>query len=384
MPRMSLKARPLSFPPMRRRLALVRRPRRRRPATLRPPPKLNRPRLHPLPRLLPLPRQPHPPRPPLTQRPWPLPRLPWRPPTHPPLTQHRPPRPRRPTSGERALPASALGVFFALTSAIVWGSGDFSGGVATRRSSQYYVLALSALSGIVLLGALALWQREAWPPPTGWVWAALGGVSGALGIACLYRALSMGHAASVAPMTAVISAALPAVVGALLAGLPGPSQLVGFVVAVPGLWLVSGAAAGQAAPRASRPELLLAVLAGLGFGGFFVFIGQVQRGYVYTPLVIARSLTLATGLLLILGRRLPLPALGSNPVALLAGLLDAGGNIFYVLARQYTRLDVAAVLSSLYPAATVLLAWLLLKEHISRRQWFGAALCVLAVALIAL
>jgi drug/metabolite transporter (DMT)-like permease len=280
------------------------------------------------------------------------------------------------------LPATALGIFFALTSAAVWGSGDFSGGFATRSSNQYHVLALSAFSGIVLLVALAIIVHEAWPSPAGWVWAALGGVSGALGIACLYRALSLGHAAAVAPTTAVISAVLPVVVGALLAGLPGASQLAGFAVAVPGLWLVSAPA--QDGARVSRAELLLAVAAGLGFGGFFVFIGQVERGFVYTPLVIARSLTLATGLILIVGRRLPLPALASSPIALLAGVLDAGGNIFYVLARQYTRLDVAAVLSSLYPAATVLLAWLVLHERIARRQWIGAALCMAAVGLIAL
>ena len=280
------------------------------------------------------------------------------------------------------MPATALGILFALTSAAVWGSGDFSGGFATRSSNQYHVLALSAFSGIVLLVALALIVREAWPSPAGWGWAALGGVSGALGIACLYRALSLGHAAAVAPTTAVISAVLPVVVGALLAGLPGASQLAGFAVAVPGLWLVS--APSQDGGRVSRVELLLAVAAGLGFGGFFVFIGQVEKGFVYTPLVIARSLTLATGLILIVSRRLPLPALASSPIALLAGVLDAGGNIFYVLARQYTRLDVAAVLSSLYPAATVLLAWLVLHERISRRQWIGAALCVAAVGLIAL
>jgi drug/metabolite transporter (DMT)-like permease len=280
------------------------------------------------------------------------------------------------------LPATFLGAFLALTSAAVWGSGDFSGGYATRSSNNYHVLALSAFSGIVLVALLAILGREGWPSPAGWVWAGLGGVSGAVGIACLYQALSLGHAAAVAPMTAVISAVLPAVAGALIIGLPGPSQLAGFVVAAPGLWLVSAPV--QDGPKLSRQELLLAVTAGLGFGGFFVFIGLVDRGYLYTPLVIARSLTLLTALVLLVVRRLPLPALTSSPVALLAGVLDAGGNIFYILARQYTRLDVAAVLASLYPAATVLLAWIVLHEHISRRQWIGAALCVAAVALIAL
>ena len=280
------------------------------------------------------------------------------------------------------MPTAILGAFLALTSAAVWGSGDFSGGYATRSSNNYHVLVLSALSGIVLLIALALVRGEGWPPPAGWLWAGLGGVSGAIGIACLYQALSLGHAAAVAPMTAVISAVLPAVFGMFLAGLPGPSQLAGFVVAVPGLWLVSAPA--QGGTRLSRTELGLAVTAGVGFGGFFVFMGLLDRGLLFTPLVIARTLTLLTALALLAARRLPLPALTSSPIALLAGVLDAGGNIFYILARQYTRLDVAAVLSSLYPAATVLLSWILLKEHIGRRQWVGAALCVAAVGLIAL
>jgi len=279
------------------------------------------------------------------------------------------------------LPATFLGVFLALTSAAVWGSGDFSGGYATRSSNTYHVLVISAFSGILLLIVLAFWQREGWPPLAGAVWAGLAGVSGAVGIVCLYQALSLGHAAAVAPMTAVISAVLPAVAGAILVGLPGLSQLAGFALAAPGLWLVSAPA--QDGPRLSRHELLLALAAGLGFGGFFVFIGLVDRGYLYTPLVIARSLTLLTALVLLVVRRLPVPALTSSPVALLAGVLDAGGNIFYILARQFTRLDVAAVLASLYPAATVILAWIILHERISRRQWIGAALCVAAIGLIA-
>ena len=280
------------------------------------------------------------------------------------------------------MPNAILGAILALTSAAVWGSGDFSGGYATRSSNNYHVLVLSALSGIVLLIVLAFVRQEAWPPLAGWVWAGLAGVSGAVGIACLYQALSLGHAAAVAPITAVISAVLPAVFGMFLAGLPGPSQLTGFVVAAPGLWLVSAPA--QGAPRVTRVELALALAAGLGFGGFFVFMGLLERGFLFTPLVISRSLTLLTALVLLAARRLPLPSLTSSPIALLAGLLDAGGNIFYILARQYTRLDVAAVLSSLYPAATVLLAWIILKERIGRRQWVGALLCVAAVALIAL
>jgi drug/metabolite transporter (DMT)-like permease len=275
-----------------------------------------------------------------------------------------------------------LGVILALTSAVVWGSGDFMGGVATRRVNQYHTLALSAFSGLVLLAFLALARGEGWPSPASFTWAALGGVAGALGVGCLYRALSLGHAASVAPTTAIIAAALPVLVGALLIGLPSITQLAGFVVAAPGLWLVSRS--GTSVGAMTRQEWLLTLVAGVGFGGFFVFIGLVERGLLFTPLIIARGLMLLTALALIVGRRLPLPSLVTSPAALLAGLLDGGGNIFYLLAKQYTRLDVAAVLASLYPAATVLLSYFVLKERIARHQWLGAALCLVAVALIAI
>lgn len=273
-----------------------------------------------------------------------------------------------------------LGVFFALTSAVVWGSGDFTGGYATRRSSQYHVLAVSAFSGLVVLIAAAFLWRESFSSLRGILWAGLGGFSGALGIAALYRALSLGHAASIAPTTGVIGAALPVIYGALTEGPPAPTRLVGFGLAFAGIWLVSTGSSGGS--RVTRQGFILACLAGLGFGGFFIFLGLVDKGKIFTPLIIARCLTFLTGLLLIWLNRLPFPSLTANPPALLAGLLDAGGNLFYILAKQYTRLDIAAVLASLYPASTVLLASIILKEKVSRAQWLGVAICLAAIALI--
>jgi drug/metabolite transporter (DMT)-like permease len=120
----------------------------------------------------------------------------------------------------------------------------------------------------------------------------------------------------------------------------------------------------------------------VGFGGFLILIAQVHSDLVFLPLVVTRSVMLATALLLMLARRLPFPGLTSNPVALLAGVLDAGGNVFFLFARQYTRLDVAAVLSSFYPVATVVLSRLVLHERVTRTQWIGAGVCLAAVGLI--
>ena len=276
--------------------------------------------------------------------------------------------------------AELIGVFLALTSAAVWGSGDFSGGLASRRSHPFQVLTLSTLSGMVILIVFAITWREGLPAAGSLVWAALAGVSGAVGVAALYRALALGSAAAVAPVAAVVSAALPVLFGLFTEGLPGGLRLAGFGLALAGIWLTSRASAGS---LVSRQGLGLALLAGAGFAGFFILIAQVEPGPVFMPLIVARAVSLVTALLLLAARRLPLPGPGSNPVALLAGLLDASGNVFYLLAQQYTRLDVAVVLASLYPAATVLLARMILDERVSPGQWLGAGVCLAAIVLIA-
>ncbi len=280
------------------------------------------------------------------------------------------------------LPSNLLGILFALTSAFVWGGGDFTGGYAARRSSQYHVLSLAAFSGLVVLVISAVVFRENFPSWAGMLWAMLAGVSGSVGMAALYRALSQERAASIAPTTAVIGAVIPVVYSAFAEGLPAPQKLAGFGLAFAGIWLVSAGSSAEGA--ATRRGFFLACLAGLGFGGFFTFLGLVDRGIILTPLIVARSFTLITGLILVRLNRLPFPSIRANPPALLAGLLDAGGNLFYILARQYTRLDIAAVLASLYPASTVFLATLIFKESVSRRQGLGVLICLAAIVLITL
>jgi drug/metabolite transporter (DMT)-like permease len=277
-------------------------------------------------------------------------------------------------------PANLLGILSALASAFVWGSADFSGGFASRKNNPFQVLVLSSLSGIVVLLVLAALWRETFPSLRSVLWAMLAGILGALGLAAFYRGLSLGYTAIVAPTGGVIGAALPVGFSILTEGTPGAARLAGFALAFLGIWLVSQTK--DEGNSVSRRGFLLACLAGAAFGGFFIVLGQVEPGYVFTPLVAARSMSFVTALFLVWLNQLPLPSLTSNPIAWLAGMLDAGGNIFYLLARQFTRLDIAAVLASLYPAITVLLALVILKEKVTRRQWGGIGVCLAAIAFI--
>ncbi len=278
------------------------------------------------------------------------------------------------------MPSNLLGVLFALTSAAVWGGGDFSGGQATRKSHQYQVLLLAALSGIVVLVISALVRGESLPTGRSVLWGAMAGGAGALGMAALYKALSMGNTASVAPTSAITCAMLPVLFGILTAGLPKPVQLVGFALAFIGIWLLSKTP--KAGDKTFREGILLALLSGIGFGGFFIFISMVEKGQIFTPVLIARAVTLVIAFIMLRLNHIPHPGITSNPLALLAGVLDTGGNIFYLLATNFTRLDVAALLSSFYPAGTVILAGLILKEKVSATQWAGMILCLLALILI--
>ncbi len=275
-----------------------------------------------------------------------------------------------------------IGVICALTSAVVWGSGDFSGGVAARTQNQFQVLALMSIPGIVVLALLALFTGEMVPTVKDIAWASSAGVAGALGIAALYRALSLGNAATVAPTTAVIGAALPVVFSWLFIGMPGIPRILGFIVAIYGIWCVSRPA--DTHPRGNGEGLILAVLAGMAFGWFFILIAQVEQGKVFAPLAFSKVASLILALVILRARGEGMPPLTSNPIAILAGFFDAGGNAFYMVARQFTRLDVAVVLASMYPAVTVILAYLILREKISASQWWGVGLCVTAITLISL
>ena len=274
------------------------------------------------------------------------------------------------------------GVLMALAAAVTWSGSDFSGGFASRRSSPFLVLWLAALSGLGVTLLLALLSGEALPSGADAAWAAATGISGGLGLVFLYRGLAQGSAAIVSPTAGVVGAGVPVLAGALLEGLPDPQQMLGFLVGLAGIWLASSS--GKVDGQARLRSVGLAVTAGLFFGGFFVLLAQVSDGHFFSPLVVTKAVQLVLTFLIVFAARLRAGARNEVWLALFAGLLDAGGNAFYLAAQQLTRLDVAAVLSSMYPAGTVLLSRIISKEQVSPTQWLGVGLCLAAVALIAI
>ena len=279
------------------------------------------------------------------------------------------------------LTTSLLGILSALVSAVSWGGGDFSGGYASRRSLPFQVLIASGAISLIIFLFSALIIGEPFPTPLNLVWAALAGIAGALGLGALYQGLAQGSAAIVSPTAAVLGASIPVVFNALSEGLPRPELLVGICIGVLGIGLVSLAGSGDLQLR--RRDLTLAVLAGMSFAAFFIFLGEIPSGSIFYPLAAAKLVSVLTAFFILTmqkKRRLPAP----DPILIVAGVLEAGGNWGYLLARQLTRLDVAVVLSSMYPAVTVILAWFFLHQHIRKAQLTGIVFCLLTVVLIAL
>jgi drug/metabolite transporter (DMT)-like permease len=277
---------------------------------------------------------------------------------------------------------SALGsVALGLASAASWGAGDFSGGLASRRGSPLGVLVASQGVGIVALFTLAALTGEPFLSRGSLGWAALAGASGAFGMLALYSALGSGRMSIAASVSGVAGAIVPVLAGSAMQGSPGTVRLAGFALAFTGVWLLT--AADAATVRATPREWGLPLLAGIGLGLFLVFIHRAGGTTVLWPLVAARATSI--GMLTAIGGivgPLRLPGRQALGLTALAGILDSGGNAFFVLAAQGGRLDVAGVLSSLYPAATVALACWLLGERFTGRQTAGAVATLTAIACV--
>lgn len=277
-----------------------------------------------------------------------------------------------------------MAVLLALCSAATYGVGDFMGGMATKRASATAVLFWSHLVGVLLLLAVvAVDGGELTAHDVGL--GALGGVAGALGVGMLYRALSIGPMSVVAPITALLAAAVPVVAGFLQGERPDAAAIVGMVVALVAIVLVSAEGGGTLRPSDLR-GVTLALAAGTGFGLFFVALSYTDDSSGMWPLVGARTTSVtAVGALVLLGRVDAVVERGRTRLLTVgAGALDVTANVFYLLAIREGLLSVVSVLTSLYPVSTVVLARVVLKERFAAIQRVGMAVAIPAAILISM
>ena len=274
-----------------------------------------------------------------------------------------------------------------LAASLSWGVGDFSGGLASRRAPVLRVVLASQIIGTSILILLGLALGEARPAANELLLYAAGGLAGAVAVPLFYLSMARGKMGVAAPLTALASGGIPLLVGLLTEGLPGAMQLAGFVLALAALWLIARPANGE---PVHLPDIWMPLLAGLGFGIYLTILGRADPagGFIW-PLATSRLVSIVLLSLVVLAtRRRSAPVQGAAVFpwswTVLSAFGDMGGYSLFTIASQLGRLDVAAVLSSLYPAVTALLAWLVLKERLAPRQTAGVALALLAVVMIAL
>lgn len=279
-------------------------------------------------------------------------------------------------------------VVLGLASAAAWGSADFGGGLAGRRAPLFGVVLFSQLLGLGLALGVAIVRGESFPAPNDIAIAIAGGLCGGVGIAALYGGLARGRMGVVAPISGVLSAVVPVSAGILLQGLPGPAALAGIGLALVAVVLVSSAPRGSAEvpqPRiAGIPaDVAIAIIAGASLGLLNLAISRLTPGSVFAPLVLVRltEAVLVGSVLLTIRRPWRLPS-AIWPLVLVVGGLDMAGNGLFVLAAQAGRLDIAAILSSLYPVATLILAAAVLKERVVGVHALGVAVALAAIVLV--
>lgn len=275
-----------------------------------------------------------------------------------------------------------LAVAFGLSSALTWGAGDFAGGMASRRQSVFSVILFSQAVGGAMLITAALVLSEHPPTLRQLAMGGAAGIIGTTGLAALYLGLATGRMGIVAPLSAVVGTVLPILFAAVHEGLPAPSKLVGFGAA---LLAVCCLCYQKDQGRFNWKVVVLPLAAGLCSGLFFVIIGQISKESVLWPMSASRftSVTLLAAYFLVHGRPKASTGGGQWGLILLAGVLETSGSVLFALAAGVGRLDISAVLASLYPAGTVVLAGMVLKEKLSGRHWAGVGAALAALVLIA-
>jgi len=305
-----------------------------------------------------------------------------------------------------------LTAVFSLTGAFVFGAADFLGGLAAKRVSALLATATAALSGFVLLVIAAPFLGGAWTAHDV-LWGIVSGVAGAVAISLLYACLAIGPMSILSPLTAVVSAVVPMAWGLVVSG----DRLAAIGYWALGLALVAVVLVGfvpeKGAVRPSLRGVLMAIGSGIGIGAFFITIDQTSDESGIVPLILNRGVNAtimftAIGVIALVGgarrrardaavERMPRPTSVGAAVApprvdtsagirlaIACGVVDVVANTLLLLGIRAGDLSVAAVLGAMYPAGTILLAAVVLRERIAPVQWAGLVLALVAAGMLAL
>ena len=275
---------------------------------------------------------------------------------------------------------------YSVTAVFLWGAADFAGGYGSRRANAFVLTAFSHICAFGLMFAIALGQHGAFPSRASIIWAVIAGASGGFSLALFYRALASGQMGLTAPVAALVGAAIPTMVDIALEGAPSRWTIGGFVLAVLAIWLITRPEPSSENKEESsgRPAGVgMAALAGVGFAGFYLCIHQATGSPVWVA-AISRTGSFTATAIAVMATRAPL-ALDRPRVVLgmLAGFLDITASALFIFASQHGRLDEAVLITSLYPAVTVVLARFVLKEHFSRWKVVGLLAALAAVPMLA-
>mgnify|MGYP003607604140 FL=1 len=286
-----------------------------------------------------------------------------------------------------------LTVVIGLASALVYGTADFFGGLAAKRVGAVLATAVAAVVGLVLILALlpfvgGVWSRDAL------VLGALSGLTGAIAIGLLYACLAIGPMSILSPLTAVVSAIVPMIVGLSRGESVGVLGGVALGVALVAVVLV-GFVPERGAVRPSLRGVLMAIGSGLAIGAFLVIMDAAPDNSGLVPLVANRAANTAVMFTIVLAmvliarrrgtpRRPRADLVAGLKLALICGVFDALANVGLLWGIRIGDLSVIAVLTALYPAGTIILARLVLKERIAPVQYLGLVLAIAASAMLAL
>lgn len=275
-------------------------------------------------------------------------------------------------------------VLLGMAAATCWGIGDFSGGMASRKTSVLNVVAISETVGLFLTVGLALVTSEPFPPLRGILFGVLAGLLGAIGLAAFYRTLASGLMGIQAPLTALLSALFPVAFGMATQGVPHIPQLLGIVLALGAVILIS-------LPQDANlptPNLFLPMVAGCGFGGFLIMTkqaGEIGLFWILSASHAASLLVMLSIMMLGVGHgslKSPAAFFSQWRLNCTTGIADGIASYIFVMATRTGRLDVSSAIASLAAGVDVLLAFVILKERFGRTQKLGIAFCLIAITLL--